>query len=128
VAVILRYLATPTLTTFFLVIIVIGSVEVFALLGLVVAIMYDWQRRWLHVGTWLAALIRGAILNELLKELFARPRPTLPYPLLIEASYSFPSGHAIVSLIVYGVLACFAVLALPKNWRTRAAMILTMLC
>jgi membrane-associated phospholipid phosphatase len=123
VAIILRYVATPTLTTFFLVISMLGSAEIFAPLGLVVAMMYGWQRRWLHVGTWLSALVGGVLLNQLLKELFARSRPTLPDPLLTEVGYSFPSGHAMTSLIVYGVLAYFAVLAL-SNWGDRAAVIL----
>jgi membrane-associated phospholipid phosphatase len=123
VAIILHNQATSTLTTFFLVITVMGSAEIFVLLGLVVTIIYAWQQRWLHVGTWLSALVGGAFLNQLLKELFARSRPTLPDPLLIEAGYSFPSGHAMSSLIVYGVLAYFAVLTLP-NWETRAVVIL----
>ncbi len=123
VAGILRYLATPTLTTFFFVITLTGSVELFVLLGLVVAAMYSWQRRWLHVGTWLSALVGAAILNQLLKGLFTRPRPTLPDPLLLESGYSFPSGHAMGSLIVYGVLVYFAVLTL-QNWWARVAVIL----
>ena len=123
VAVILRYLATPRLTTFFLVVSAMGSAETFALLGPVVAVMYGWQRRWLQVGTWLSALVGGAILNQLLKGVFARPRPFLPDPLLIEAGYSFPSAHAMLSLIVYGVLAYFTVLGL-MNWGARTTVIL----
>jgi membrane-associated phospholipid phosphatase len=123
VVVILRHPSTSTLATFFLVISMLGSAEIFTLLGLVVAMMYGWRRRWLHVGTWLSALVGGAFLNQLLKELFARSRPTLPDPLLIEAGYSFPSGHAMGSLIVYGVLAYFTVLAF-SNWGARAAMVL----
>jgi membrane-associated phospholipid phosphatase len=123
VAVILRYLATPTLTTFFFAITMMGSVELFALLGLIVTVTYGWQRRWLHVGTWLSALGGAALLNQLLKVLFARPRPTLSDPLLLESGYSFPSGHAMGSLILYGVLAYFAVIAL-SNRGARAVVIL----
>jgi membrane-associated phospholipid phosphatase len=123
VAGILRYLATPTLTTFFFAITIMGSVELFALLGLIVTVTYGWQRRWLHVGTWLSALGGAALLNQLLKGLFARPRPTLSDPLLLESGYSFPSGHAMGSLILYGVLAYFAVIAL-SNRGARAVVIL----
>lgn len=44
--------------------------------------------------------------NVLLKLFFARPRPN--YPRLIEESgYSFPSGHAMGSLMFYGLLIYF---------------------
>ena len=64
----------------------------------------------------------SAVLNQLLKGLFARPRPYFEHPLLIETSYSFPSGHAMGSFVLYGMLAYFAVLAL-KTWRARTAVV-----
>ena len=51
-------------------------------------------------------------LNLLLKDLFARPRPRFERPLVVETSYSFPSGQAMESLVVYGMFAYFAVLTL----------------
>ncbi len=122
VAIVLHRTAIPSLTAFFLVVTALGSVEVLALLGLIVTVIYGLRRRWLHVGTWLAAVAGGAVLNQLLKELFARPRPSFADPLLSETSYSFPSGHAMLSLVVYGVLAYFAVLAL-QTWRARTAVV-----
>ena len=122
VAITLHDLATPALTKFFLVITAMGSVEMLTLLGLIVTVMYGLRRRWLHIGTWLAALVGGGILNQLLKGLFARPRPYFADPLLSETDYSFPSGHAMISLIAYGVLVYFAVLAL-QSWRASMAAI-----
>jgi membrane protein DedA with SNARE-associated domain/membrane-associated phospholipid phosphatase len=122
VATYLHALATPPLTTFFLVLTAFGSIEAIALLGVVVAGFLAWRRWWLYLGTWLAAVGGSAVLNQLLKGLFARPRPFFEHPLLIETSYSFPSGHAMESLVVYGMLAYFAVLAL-KTWRARTAVV-----
>jgi undecaprenyl-diphosphatase len=99
-----------------------GSIEAIALLGVVVAGFLAWRRWWLYLGTWLAAVGGSAVLAQLLKGLFARPRPFFEHPLLIETSYSFPSGHAMESLVVYGMLAYFAVLAL-KTWRARTAVV-----
>lgn len=49
----------------------------------------------------LGSTVGGALLNTVLKELFARPRPTV-VPHLAEAyAPSFPSGHAMLSAIVY---------------------------
>jgi undecaprenyl-diphosphatase len=83
---------------------------------------FVWRRWWLYLGTWLAAVGGSALLDQLLKGLFARPRPFFEHPVLVEASYSFPSGHAMESFVLYGMLAYFAVLAL-KTWRARTAVV-----
>ena len=43
------------------------------------------------------------ILNQLLKRILQRPRPT-EYRLIEETGYSFPSGHSMVSMAFYGYL------------------------
>src|SRR3712207_7752060 len=73
------------------------------------------QRSWLTLAAWLVGVLGGEILNLLLKDLFARPRPSFEHPLVVESSYSFPSGQAMESLIVYGMLAYFAVLTLRSQ-------------
>jgi len=118
----LHSLASPPLTTFFLVVTAFGSIETIVLLGVVVAAFFAWGRRWLFLGSWLAAVAGSAVLNHLLKGLFERPRPYFEHPLLIETSYSFPSGHAMESFVVYGMLAYFAVLAL-RSWEARVGVV-----
>ena len=114
--------ATPHLTTFFLILTASGSIEVIGLLGVIVAAFLAWRRRWLFLGSWLAAVAGSAVLNQLLKGLFERPRPHFEHPLLIETSYSFPSGHAMESFVAYGMLAYFAVLAL-RSWEWRVGVV-----
>src|ERR671917_458739 len=118
----LHDLATPPLTTFFLIVTALGSIETIALVGLVGAVVLGVRRRWLHLGTWLAAVVGSAALNQLLKALFGRPRPYFEHPLVLETSYSFPSGHAMESLVLYGMVAYFAVLTL-RTWRSRTAVV-----
>jgi undecaprenyl-diphosphatase len=114
--------ATPAFTTVFMLITSLGTLEALGTLGLLVAVIYSVRRRWLYVGAWIAALAGGEALDQLLKELFARPRPSFVDPLLFETGYSFPSGHAMMSLVTSGMLAYFAVLAL-QSWRARGAVI-----
>jgi membrane protein DedA with SNARE-associated domain/membrane-associated phospholipid phosphatase len=114
--------ATPPLTTFFLIVTALGSIETIVLLGVVVAAFFAWRRRWLFLGSWLAAVAGSAVLNHLLKGLFERPRPYFEHPLLIETSYSFPSGHAMESFVVYGMLAYFVILTL-RSWESRVAVV-----
>jgi undecaprenyl-diphosphatase len=91
---------------------ILGSLEALALVSLLVAVALLVQRCWSSLAAWLVAVLGGEALNLLLKDLFARPRPYFERPLQVETSYSFPSGQAMESLVVYGVIAYFAVLTL----------------
>jgi undecaprenyl-diphosphatase len=114
--------ATPTLTKFFLIVTAFGSIEAMVLLGVVVAAGLAWRQKWTFLVTWLAAVAGSAFLNHVLKGLFARPRPHFEHPLLVETSYSFPSGHAMESFVAYGMLSYFAVLAL-RSWESRVGVV-----
>jgi len=59
------------------------------------------QKQYEFMWLILIATIGGAILSFGLKELFARERPPLIYHLLTVKSLSFPSGHAMMSSVVY---------------------------
>ena len=102
--------STPVLTEAVRVAGAPGSLAALALVSVVAAAALLVQRRWSALAAWLVAVIGGEALNLLLKDLFARPRPRLERPLVVETSYSFPSGQAMESLVVYGMLAYFAVL------------------
>ena len=54
-------------------------------------------REWLFLTV---ALGGSVILNGTMKLFFQRPRPTLPYAILLP-DYSFPSGHAMNSFVFY---------------------------
>ncbi len=55
-------------------------------------------------------------MSQLVKHLVARPRPT--FALIHVTGFSFPSGHATISIIGYGLLAYFQVLTL-SDWSSR---------
>ncbi|MBD1812816.1 phosphatase PAP2 family protein [Microcoleus vaginatus DQ-U2] len=58
----------------------------------------------------------GAIgLNLLLKKLFARDRPQLWERVVDVRFYSFPSGHAMISMVIYGLLGYFLGSRFPKQ-------------
>ncbi|MDP8932676.1 MAG: phosphatase PAP2 family protein [Cyanobacteriota bacterium] len=58
----------------------------------------------------------GAIgLNLLLKKLFARARPQLWERVVNVTFYSFPSGHAMISMVIYGLLGYFLGSRFPKQ-------------
>jgi undecaprenyl-diphosphatase len=52
------------------------------------------------------SLIIGCILNYLLKILFKIPRPNIA-PLEVLSDFTYPSGHAMNNLVLYGLLAFY---------------------
>ncbi len=54
-----------------------------------------------------SAVILSTIINSLLKNLFARQRPNI-LRLINESSYSFPSGHAMITATLYTMLILLA--------------------
>ncbi|WP_252926129.1 phosphatase PAP2 family protein [Aliihoeflea sp. 40Bstr573] len=61
----------------------------------------------------------GTLVGHLLKELYARPRPDLVEHLVNTHTPSFPSGHAMVSAIVYLTLGSL-IMRFVDNLRVRA--------
>ena len=73
-------------------------------LGLIVLIMTGYlllEARYLTAAMVLATSISGEVLNELLKLLFERPRPSVVPHLRDVVTASFPSGHAMESAVIY---------------------------
>lgn len=56
----------------------------------------------------------AGIINPLVKQLVMRERPTLLH-LVVEHSFSFPSGHAATSMILYGTLLFILPGIMQKN-------------
>ena len=94
----------------------IGDPRVIVSVGLIGVVILAARARWLFVEGWVIALIGGEALNQFLKRLIHRPRP-LQSSILSSQSWSFPSGHAMVSLIAYGMLAY--VLVVLGSWSFR---------
>jgi membrane-associated phospholipid phosphatase len=77
---------------------------------------------------WLLAVLltmpAGMLLNVLLKHGFERPRPIFEHPLVTLATYSFPSGHAAYSTMLYGLLAAYVAHRVDRwHWRLASVLI-----
>jgi undecaprenyl-diphosphatase len=90
----------------------LGSPVVMAILTVVVAAVLARRRWWILLVAWLAANAGGGVLDLALKHVIHRARPTGADAFLYGSSFSFPSGHAMGSLIGYGML----VYLLITNW------------
>jgi undecaprenyl-diphosphatase len=89
-----------------------GSASVVTILVLGVAAILVIRRQWIVLTGWLAAAAGSGALSVALKLLIQRPRPAVATVHL--GSWSFPSGHAMASLITYGMLAYLLLQRTPR--------------
>jgi undecaprenyl-diphosphatase len=86
----------------------LGSLAVLSLLILLAFALLGCLRRWSEAVLLLAGAGGGVAISQGLKALFARERPDLAYRAVEAVNASFPSGHAMMSAVVFltlGVLA-----------------------
>ena len=90
-----------------------------AIVGLgVIAIVILWTlNKKREAGFLAAALISGEIIKELLKFIFQRARPDAGLALIQESGYSFPSGHAFMAVIFYGMICYFIYQTRKNKWQ-----------
>ncbi len=96
--------------TFFYVVSLFGAPVLVGIIA-ITAIAFARMRDWRQAGALLLATAAGAGLNTLLKQGFHRGRPEYATEFIDHVSWSFPSGHAMESLVGYGMLLF---LLLPK--------------
>jgi membrane protein DedA with SNARE-associated domain/membrane-associated phospholipid phosphatase len=115
--------ATPRFTALMFVVTAFGSVPIVAGVSLLVAALLIWHRDWDRLLTLALSVPGGSLVNVVMKEAFQRPRPSLKEAFVHLTSYSFPSGHAMSSVLLYGLLAIFAIQSFEKwDWRVSSAL------
>lgn len=88
------------------------------LTGIVIAaliVLLARGRRWPAVFVAATATV-GGLANTALKEIVGRARPVVEHPIAFADGKSFPSGHAMSSTVVYGVLLVVFLPLVPKRW------------
>jgi undecaprenyl-diphosphatase len=116
----LHSLATPGLTTAFRCITWLGS-ELF-LVPFVAFVAWRLVRAGRRYAAALLVLAAagGEVLDTILKLLFRRTRPAVFFGLATPETYSFPSGHSMLSACVFGVTAAILTARMTSS-RKRAA-------
>ncbi|HKR02402.1 MAG TPA: phosphatase PAP2 family protein [Pyrinomonadaceae bacterium] len=112
--------ASPLLTTIMRLVTELGSVLWLTVLGVCVVGAFILARWWRDVARFLITMAGAITLNITLKLSFARARPETFFETPVPASYSFPSGHALLSLCFYGAVAVIIV----SRLQSRAALFL----
>lgn len=94
-----------------------------------VASVFMWQSRHHYSAALLwVSVIGSGLINSVLKLTFNRPRPDVfPWRTQHVGLASFPSGHAMTSIVVYGTLAFLVARLAPTRWLRRLVWIVAIL-
>lgn len=112
----IQKLHTPLLDRIMLGITFLGDplVMLISSLGLAISPLYNNRRR--EATIFGIAGVGAILLNCLMKILFGRARPALWKHIINVGQHSFPSGHAMVSIVIYGFTAYILAKQFPQ-WR-----------
>ena len=122
----LQMLHNPLLDRLTIAITYLGDPFWLTCLCLVLAAVLFWQKQRSSAATLTIVVTGGVGLNFLLKDLFSRNRPMLEERLMDVDFYSFPSGHAMISLIAYGFLS-YLLINYYDRWQSLIVSIATIL-
>ena len=105
-----------------------GSPPVIAGVALVSAIVgLFWRKVRGAAWTLPIAVIGAGLIIQGVKLVIKRPRPSFFAPLLHESGFSFPSGHSLIAMVVYGLLGYFALHLFRNAWARLAVRVVTVL-
>ena len=111
----LQGLRTPWIDRLVIGITELGDKSVVAALAVAVLLWLVVRRAWRTAAYWVAGLFFASAFGTLLKLVLHRPRPAVVY----EGwnAYAFPSGHATMSMVLWGFLCVLiAREARPRSW------------
>ncbi|MFH1990459.1 MAG: phosphatase PAP2 family protein [Patescibacteria group bacterium] len=103
----------------------LGNWQTIIGLGIVAFVVLWLMRKKRETGFLAVALVSGEIIKELLKILIHRQRPDESLALIQESGYSFPSGHAVMSVIFYGMICYFIYQVCKNKWQRIISLIIT---
>ncbi len=95
----------------------LGSHGVLLWLVAIAAVLLIVRRRYRLAVFLVVSGLGAVILDPALKAAVGRLRPIVAHPVAVGRGDSFPSGHSLGSIIVYGALLMVFVPALPRRWR-----------
>ena len=119
----LQMLRTPEFSNLMLFFTYLGNWEVVFFGALLLCIAFAFYTKYNYIKAILVSIVFGELFVWLVKNIVQRPRPLLVNALIQEGSFSFPSGHAFISISFYGLLTYF----LYKNSKTKLQKFLVLL-
>ncbi|MEH2323796.1 MAG: phosphatase PAP2 family protein [Nostoc sp.] len=101
----LHQFANPNLDNLMLFVTNLGNPSTVVIVAGITVLLLWWRRYQEEAKVFIFVCLGGLILNTGLKLFFSKSRPELWHQLISEKSFSFPSGHALGSVVLYGFIA-----------------------
>ena len=117
-----RGTVTPMRERLCVIVSLVGSPAAMTVLAVLGAMWLGWQRRLLLFVTWITAFAGASVLVVVLKRTIHRARPDGAELFLNGVSLSFPSGHAVGSVVGFGMLTYLLSLYWTKSNMQRACL------
>ena len=97
-------------------------------IALILSVYFLWQRYWLEFGMLQVSTQGGGLIKNLVIDYFSRPRPPEQLGFVTTELPSFPSGHAMGTIICYGFLAYLIVPRMPSLvWKWTVSIVIVLL-
>jgi len=112
------YFRTEKVTTFMVVITHLGGGIMVITGSLVIMAYLSFKRRFEYLITYISSIVGGSLLVYVLKMAIHRPRPISETSLIQAWGWSFPSGHAMMSMIFYGMIT-YLITQDIRSWKLR---------
>ncbi|MCM1983902.1 phosphatase PAP2 family protein [Lyngbya confervoides] len=97
--------ATPMLDALMIHITRLADPKTVVPIAIAVFLFLRWRHHRLEARFFALNALGGVVLSYGLKLIFNKPRPQLWSQMISEESFSYPSGHALGSVVIYGFLA-----------------------
>lgn len=110
----LHQFANPSIDNLMLFITNLGNPRTVVIVAGVTLGTLLWRRYRVETYIFVLTCLGALVLNTGLKLFFSKPRPQLWKLLISEKSFSFPSGHALGSMVMYGFIAYILTTHYPK--------------
>ena len=101
--------------------------QVILVIVTILSIYFLYKRYWLELAMLLLSSAAGSFLWNFVIAYFARPRPPIQTGLPVRSIPSFPSGHTMSAVIVYGFLAYLLIPKMPSRFWKWTLVIATVL-
>jgi membrane-associated phospholipid phosphatase len=114
---IFKMFRTPLINNVVLFITYLGKGEIIIFSLIIVSIILILLKQRFYFFSLITSVLGGELFVSIIKNTIDRPRPSLADTLVIENSWSFPSGHTFTAISFYGLLTFFIAHNLKKKWQ-----------
>jgi len=97
----------------------LGGIKFIAAGSLAVVAYLVYRRSLYRVAGFATAIVGASLLNIILKTIIHRPRPLSDTTLIPAVGWSFPSGHAMSSVVFYGMIV-YLLIQVAGHWRLKS--------